>query len=92
MDALLNILASEQAVGYLTSFIGGSGAVGLAVAKKLGLKPVALVGSLFRRKKNPLKELMELIQAVRDGKPRDEIMDEFIDVLEAVKPMLKERK
>lgn len=92
MDTLLGILASEQTLGYFASAIGGSGAVGLAVAKKLGLKPVALLGSLFRRKKNPVKEVFELFQAVRDGKTREQILDEFIDVLEAVKPMLKERK
>jgi len=92
MDALLNILASEQAIGYVTTLLGGSAVTGLAVAKKLGLKPVALVGSLFRRKKNPIKEVFELFQAVRDGKSREQILDEFIDVLEAVKPMLKERK
>jgi len=92
MDTLLNLISSEQTLGYVTTLLGGSAVTGLAVAKKLGLKPVALIGSLFRRKKNPMKELFELFQAVKAGKPKDEIVDEFIDVLEAIKPMLKESK
>lgn len=92
MNELLNVLASEQSIGYLTSFIGGSGAVGLGIAKKLGLKPASLISSLFRRKKNPLKELFDVIRAIRDGKPKDKIADEVIDVIEALKPMLKEKK
>jgi len=92
MDALLNLISSEQALGYIGTLFGGSALTGLAVAKKLGLKPVALVGSLFKRKKNPIKEVFELFQAVRDGRTREQILDEFIDVLEAVKPMLKEKK
>lgn len=92
MNDLLNILTSEQALGYITTLFGGSAVTGLAVARKLGLKPVALIGSLFRRKKNPIKELMDVVQAVRDDKPKDEIADEVIDLIESLKPMLKGSK
>jgi len=96
MEQLLNMLASEQALSHLTSFIGGSGLLGALgfqqLAKKLKIKPMALVKSIFGRKKSFLKELIELINAYMEGKPREKIFDEFIDVLESIKPMLKGSK
>jgi len=97
MDTLLNLISSEQALGYATTFLAGSGLMGLGavqkIAKRMGVKPVALVKSFFgKKKKNPWKELFELFMAIMHGKSKEKIADELIDVIEAFKPMMKERK
>jgi len=92
MDAILSLLSNETVQTGIGSLLGGS-ALGLgSLALKLGLKPTALIGSLFRKKKNPIKELMDVIKAVKAGKPRDKVVDEIYDVLEALKPMLRGKK
>jgi len=97
MDAILDLLSNSNLQTGIGALFGGSVAGILGVAKKLGFKPTALLGGLFKRGKNPIKEFMDVVKVYKEAKSDNKITanelkkinKEMFELVDSIIPYIK---